>query len=161
MLMSDQKRLRLRGLPLVLRAFIALASVAALGCYHRTAINPTELPELSDSYATPISADRTLTAVSVAHVEKPDGTVVEIRGEFDVVVRLEAGSELEFTRPVRARLDPSETVLVISGSKEPEQRIGLDRIASVEVLQFNETAAWVAGSVVGAGIFVFVSVISR
>jgi hypothetical protein len=161
MVTSDPMRPRMPGLLLVRCAFIALASVAALGCYHRTAIKPTELPVLNESYAAPVDGDRRVMAVGVAHVEKPDGTLVEVRGEFDVYALLDDETELKFAYPVRARLDPSETVLILAGAKEPERRIPLEHVASVEVSQFNGERAWTALLVTMAGVGFLIAVISR
>jgi hypothetical protein len=160
-MISDPIQPRWHRLPLLRCTLVALASLVMLSCYHRTEIKPTELPELSDSFAAPVGGGTGVVAVSVAHVEKPDGTLAEIRGEFDVLVRLDSGAELEFTHPVRARLTSSAMVLAVAGGNRPERRIPLERIASVEVSQFDELGASIIGGLVGAGVVVLVVGLSQ
>ena len=111
-----------------------VAVVGTAGCLRWVEIKPTELPKLNGSYARTTGAVPTPTGPTmivertVAHIERPDGTLVEISGRFHADVSTSAGS-LRFEHPVNSELQ--NDVLVIQGGNRAQTPIPLpagDRI---------------------------------
>jgi len=110
------------------------------------------LPKLNDSFVAPATNSYgQLVAVRVAHVEAPDGKIVEVKGDFDVRIRLHDHREFEITHPVRARLESSGAALAIAGGNRAEVVIPLDRISTVEISQPDVGGSVVTGVLIGVG----------
>jgi len=117
-------------------AFVAIAIVGTAGCLRWVEIKPTELPKLNGSYARNVEAVPTPTGTqmvverTVAHVERPDGTLVEISGRFHADVTTSVGS-LRFEHPVNSQLQ--NDVLVVQGGNRAQTPIPLGDITAVQV----------------------------
>jgi hypothetical protein len=141
------KWLRGRGI-----AVAVVCSMLSSGCYDWELIKPTEIPKLNGSFATPVgrTGDTTVVAVRVANVEREDGTLAQIKGNFDLKVVRENGDEVEFEHPVAAEMDGDD--LVIRGGNRARTHIPMYEIKHAEVSQLDPgatTAAAVICSVVG------------
>jgi hypothetical protein len=122
------------------------------GCYDWELIKPTELPKLNGSFSTPIgrAGNATVVAVRVADVEREDGTLTQIKGNFDLKVTRENDDVVEFEHPVLAEIDGDD--LVVRGGNRAKTHIPLVEIKHSEVSQLDvggTTAAAVICSVVG------------
>lgn len=145
-------------------AFVTLA-VAASGCTKWETVKPTELPKLNGSTSVHVGSrmvgeQRTdVIAVSVAHVEKPDGTLVKIEGEFDARVTESSGEAAHFRYPVLSSV--SDADLTVQGSNRGKTDFELDQVERVEVSQPDQTATFfatlgISAAVVGLiALFVF------
>ena len=80
---------------------------------------------------------RNTSAVSVARLERPDGTLVEIKGKPDVRVTSE-GEVLTFKHPIVATLQGE--VLTIQSSNRAATKFNLSSIQKVEVSEPNLVA---------------------
>ena len=141
---------------------LLLASALTAGCYTWEPIKPTELPKLSGAaVATGTVASGTnrgqVIAVSVAHVEAPDGRLVEIKGEFDARVELTNGQTVTFTHPVRAQVDGFH--LTVQGGNRPPTSFPLNQVRVVTVSQGNPAASAAVGAVVGTALGVLIVVL--
>jgi hypothetical protein len=119
----------------VVAAGLLASLLSQSACYDWEMVKPVELPKLNNSFAEPVSrtANTTIIAVSVADVEREDGTLTRIRGSFDLRLVLRDGGEITFHNPVRATRDGDD--LLITGSDRPETRVPLANIAHAEVSQ--------------------------
>lgn len=134
------------------RSLLGLFIISCMGCSTYVSIKPTELPKLNDSFVAPARTSYgQLVAVRVAHVEAPDGKIVEVKGDFDVRITLRDHRELEITHPVRARLGSSGTALAIAGGNRAEVVIPLDDISTVEISQPDVGGSVVVGVLIGVG----------
>jgi hypothetical protein len=127
---------------------IGLALLVA-GCHRYVAIDPVDLPQVaapSPPYAS------VPPEYELRRVRNTDGEVVEVQGQFDVVVRtMEA--DFEFTRPVTAWF--SGSMLVVQGAWEPATEFELSEIREVDLKQSSPgrtIAVVVPVSVVGLGL---------
>jgi hypothetical protein len=117
-----------RGLTI---ATIVLTSV--VGCFRTTPVEPSEIPKLTGSFVT--SVGHNTVAVRVVHVKQPDGSIAEIKGEFDLVIETNDGEEMTFGHPVVAELEGD--TLKIAGGDSPERSLPLDSLTSAKVRQIN------------------------
>jgi hypothetical protein len=124
-------------------AAVIMSLLAQSGCYDWEMVRPTEVPKLNGSFATPIgqSGNATVVAVRVADVEREDGTLVRIRGDYDLRVELKDGTAMTFSNPVRT--ESSGDDLLVRGGNRAETRIPLKDIAHASVSQLapGKTAA--------------------
>jgi hypothetical protein len=102
-----------------LAALVLCAALAA--CNRYVAVAATELPRLA---ATP----------SPRWVHTLDGELVEVSGEFDVIVRTARG-DYAFARPVAAWFAPG--ALVVAGADRRTIAFPLHEVRQVEVKQFS------------------------
>jgi hypothetical protein len=133
-------------------------------CYSWEEVRPDALPGLNDSYEVQVgttsewssSGTRTQAVMerSVRHVLRPDGTTVEIEGEFDArVTRRSTGETLEFDYPVIASITDLE--LVLQGSNRASTPFHLTSIERVEVSQPDgalTALAWFGGGLLISGV---------
>jgi hypothetical protein len=131
------------------------------GCYDWELIKPTELPKLNGSFSTPIghAGNTTVVAVRVADVEREDGTLTQIKGNFDLKVTRENDDVVEFEHPVLAEIDDDD--LVVRGGNRAKTHIPLTEIKHAEVSQLNvgtTTASAVVCSVLGGVALVAIAV---
>ncbi|MEN9578403.1 MAG: hypothetical protein RJA70_1412 [Pseudomonadota bacterium] len=134
---------------------LAMILLAIPGCYSSQQIKPTELPKLNHAFATPVaSSGGQVLAVRVAQVEKPDGTLTEVAGEFDVELTLRRGEKLVFDHPVRASLEGES--LTIAGGNRRSTAFRLADITEVRVTQFQSGKTLLAIYGVGSGIMLIV-----
>ena len=113
-----------------------IAAPILLGCHTWVAIKPSELPRLNGSTEQVVSrsANSRVVAITTTPVERPDGRLVEIRGNYDV--RIESGGRSqEVGSPVLAELEGDH--LIVRGSNMPRSRIPLSNIDNLEVSQFQ------------------------
>jgi len=107
------------------------------GCLRWVDIKPTELPKLNGSYARNVGAVPTPAGTqmvverTVAHVERPDGTLVEISGRFHADVTTASAGSLRFEHPVSSVLQ--NDVLLIQGGNRAQTPIPLGDISAVQV----------------------------
>jgi hypothetical protein len=83
-------------------------------------------------------------------VEKPDGTLIEIKGKYDLRLRLVNGERLYFTHPVRIEVDGD--MLYLTSSDRRRTPVHMGDIEKCSVRQFDTgstVAALIAVSVVG------------
>jgi hypothetical protein len=130
---------------------IAVGLVLAMlssGCYDFELIKPTELPKLNGSFSTSLgrAGNATVVAVRVVDVEREDGTLAQIKGNFDLKVVRTDGREVEFEHPVRVEEDGDD--FVVRGGNRGATRISLVDIQHAEVSQLNPGAV-VAGTLLG------------
>ncbi len=125
----------------------------ATGCYSWAEIRPTELEKLNGSYArtkgtvaTPSGAANVI-EVTVANVERPDGTLMQVSGATDVRITTDS-DELIFKVPVDSRVD--DTDLIVIGGNRSETIFRLDEVKKVELSMHSpgKTLGLVAGVLV-------------
>jgi hypothetical protein len=103
-------------------------------------------------------------AASPAHVldsRDAEGTTVEVRGEFDLVITMTDGTEFDFTHPVVAhRVANRPAVLAITGGNRSATVVDLSRVREAEVTWPNMEGSYLLGSIIGAavGTLVFVAI---
>jgi hypothetical protein len=118
-------------------AIVAIAVVGTAGCLRWEEIKPTELPKLNGAYAQNVGAVPTAAGTqmvvegAVAHVERPDGTQVEISGRFHADVTTAHAGSFRFKYPVSSVLQ--NDVLVIEGGNRGQTPIPLGDVTSVQV----------------------------
>lgn len=129
------------------RTQIALFTLCAFGmtssgCIVHEVIKPTELPKVNNSYSKnigstvgPNGAVTPIVEKSVVHLERPDGTMVEIKGETDALVTLRNGTQVEIEHPVAARTNAVS--LFVKGGNIAEQEFEMREIDKVEVSQIS------------------------
>ncbi len=125
-------------------------------CTVTQAIRPAELAKLNGSHvvATQDSVIFTRTAV-----EAPDGTLVDVSGEFDALVTVKSRGALVFEHPVRTEVD--EDRLRITASNRAPTDLRLVDIHSTRVRQYSpgRTIALTIGlslaSVAASAVFIF------
>ena len=142
-------------------AIVAIAVVGTAGCLRWVEIKPTELPKLNGAYAqnvggvpTPAGTQMVVEG-TVAHVEQPDGTLVDISGRFHADVTTARAGSLRFKYPVSSML--RNDVLVIEGGNRAQTAIPLGDVTSVQVSRPSPgrtTLAIVLG--VGGGLLLLV-----
>lgn len=116
--------------------WFVLVLLSTAGCQSSQQIKPTELPKLNYSFRAPVSeSGGSLVAVRVAQVETPDGTLAEVKGEFDVRLTLASGDELLFTHPVQAALHGDS--LEIAGGNRAKSSFRIAEIVEVGVSQYD------------------------
>ncbi len=119
-------------------AVLLSALVLNTGCYSAQQVKPAEIPKLNGSFAQPVAqvGNTTVIAVSVARLERPDGTLTEIKGQpKSVIVTLHSGEEIEFDSPVLA--DAEEEALVLRSENRAKTRILFGDIAKAEVNAYD------------------------
>lgn len=121
---------------------LAVLAVGAAGCTSWVEIKTTELPKLNGgavAAGTVVSGTQRgeVVAVSVAEVEKPDGTLEQIKGEFDVRLTRQQGSPEVFESPVRSTVE-GESLTIQSGNRA-RTSFSLAEIRKTEVSQPNAT----------------------
>lgn len=118
-----------------------MLALSLCGCNRYVTIHPLDLPRV--------------TAPSAHWVWNDRGEAVEIRGDFDAIVRTRWG-KYEFSHPVRAEFVPGS--LVVSGSAEDATTFPLSEVHDVQLKQFSagRTIALVLSVVGGATVLVFV-----
>src|SRR5579859_4356685 len=88
--------------------------LAQSACYDWEMVKPAEVPKLSGSFQTPvgpIAGGGTLVAIRVVDVEREDGTLAQIKGNFDLKVVLKSGEEVTFNTPMEAERQGDELVV--------------------------------------------------
>ncbi len=109
------------------------------GCYSAEQIKPAELPKLNGGFSEPIArtGNTTVVAVSVARVERPDGTLTEVRGRPDVELTLRSGETLTFGAPVLSEAE--DDALVLRSENRAKTRVLFSNIEKAEVTQYDGT----------------------
>lgn len=131
--------------------WFVLVLLSTAGCQSSQQVKPSELPKLDYSFAAPVVASGgNLVAVRVAQVEKPDGTIAEVKGEFDVRLTLNNRKSFLFEHPVRVSLKGG--LVEIAGGNRPKSAVRLEDIREVEVTQFDGTKTIVGLSVGSVGL---------
>ena len=118
-------------------------------CYSHTPIKPTEAPKLNGSFETQVEGAPNVYAIRVTDVETPSGTLEQIEGEFDLMVKTRSGKSYVFEHPVRSAVH--EDALLLKGKNLAATRIELSDITSIEVITYNK----VASGVVAGGLAAF------
>ena len=122
------------------------------GCYSWERIKPSQLPKLNGAYSrvtgTTYTPSGSIANVeqTVAHVERPDGTLMEIKGNFDARVSVRS-EEFLFEHPVNATTE--DKVLVVTGGNRPATSFELSTVRRVEVSQFDLAATSVLSAMLG------------
>lgn len=128
----------------MLKALVfVLAAVVVSGCYTHTSIKPTELPKLNGASVVGLGrqGNTNVYAVSVAHVEAPDGRLEEITGEFDAVITERQRGRVDFDHPVQSQIEGN--ALSVRGGNRAETEFNLNDVTEAEVVQLNGwTAVW-------------------
>jgi hypothetical protein len=140
---------------MTVRALLAVSTLVLLlaGCYRHTAIKPTELPKLnSPSMGTVVggNANGSTIAVATRTVERPNGQLVEIRGEFDLLLTTSAG-DMAFSKPVVS--DISDGILTVRSGNHGAWSAPISSVDSAKVEQPNRSANMFWGAVGGVLIF--------
>ena len=112
--------------------------LAPLGCSSWEMVRPAEVPKLSGSFSSAVAQVGTHTAVvvPVTDVERPDGTLVQIRGGYDLRLALISGGYYEFNHPVSAVQEGD--ALVVRGANRAATQIPLADIQKAEVSQHSK-----------------------
>ena len=147
-----------RALSIPMVAFM----LCSTGCYDWEAIRPAEIPKVSGSFATPVAqqGNTTIVAVRVVDVERPDGSLIQLKGEFDLRVTVRGGGQYEFKHPVGATREGD--VLVLRGGNRGETRIPVDDVVKAEASQYSNgktTGAMLAVSL-AAGLITYFAISS-
>ncbi len=129
-----------------------LAPLLCLGCYSTTRIQPRDIPKLNGASTIDIGSVATPTnnrtyAITVSNVRKLDGTLHQVKGEFDLLLCTRGAVCTWYTHPVEAQLKDS-TLHVLSGN-QPPAAIELDSVVGAAVEEFNPTGTIVAVSLSG------------
>lgn len=114
--------------------------MSTTGCYSWTEVKPTELPKLNGggvSTGRVVSGQQRgeIVAVSVSHLERPDGTLLEVNGEPDIRITNRSGTELEFDHPTEASV--ADGALMLRGENRANTKLMLSDIASAEVSEYD------------------------
>jgi len=126
---------------------VSLVVLFLAGCLRHTPIKPSELPKLNGPSVGTVVGGRapgTVVAVATRTVEKPNGQLVEIRGEFELVVTTRNG-KLTFGKPVMSEITDGR-LTVRSGNRSPWSA-PIDSVQSAQVQQPNRRANMFWGSV--------------
>jgi hypothetical protein len=144
-----------------------LCFVFFTGCYDYHTVKPTEIPKLNNSFRTPIGtstnydgSSNTLMAISVRHLERPDGRTIELKGETSVRLTTSRG-QYTFKHPTISRLSGDN--LVISGSNRGKLFFPLSSIKKAEVEKYNrwKSAGIIsASSLLGSGLMILIIAMS-
>jgi hypothetical protein len=139
-------------------SIVALLAWTASGCYSHTTVKPEQLPRLNDSFA--VGTGSNIVAVRVATVERPNGTLTEVAGKFDLAIRLRNGKELEFDHPVRAAVSGGN--LTLQGANRGPTVLALAEISRAEVVQLDSvgTALEIIGISLGAFAVYFLVIVA-
>jgi hypothetical protein len=145
-------------------SLLLAATICCTGCTTWVEVRPTELPKLNGSTVTSgtvVSGDRKrdVIAITVADVERPDGTLTQIYGRYDVRVTETSGREMTFETPVRSEVE--DDTLSLQGSNRRQTQFRLNDVRTTEVSQPSDTAlTWVivgVGAVMVTGLIVGLS----
>ncbi len=146
------------------RVLLASFAFQAVGChsYKWVPVKPTEVPKLNGSYvrdrgtvSTPSGAV-SVQEVTVAHVERPDGTLVEISGKYDLRVTSQGNSAV-FEHPVNSRLQ-DQFLIVTSGNRAATPYV-LRTVERTEVKQPDPTSAFALATALGGTALVIAAVL--
>lgn len=121
-----------------LGALVVSVVLSSMGCTKWVPIKTAELPRLNGATSQVIdqTANSRLVVVSTTNVERPDGTLVEIEGKFDLRLRTNEGEILEVDHPIAATLDGDQ--LTVRGSNLAPREFALSDIQSTEVTQISK-----------------------
>lgn len=121
-------------------AWVVLATTVG-GCHRYTPIRTTELPRLNDMMIGASAHEEDL--------QRPDGTLLDVREGFDVVVvpRDARLAPITIERPVRAFITDDQ-VLVVQGEDGPPRRFALEDADRVELKQKDGVANAVWGAII-------------
>jgi hypothetical protein len=97
-------------------------------CYDWVALRPQDAGSLSSPYAAPGPHG---TVVPVVDLERADGRMVRLAGNYGVRVTLKTGEVYEFSSPVRVEKEDDGT-LVFRGGNEAPLRTRQEDIATLE-----------------------------
>lgn len=145
------------------RVVLVTTAFQAVGCYKYVDIKPTELVKLNGSYSRAVGSTQTpagsvtIVESTVAHVERPDGRLVELKGDFDAVVRTRS-DHFKFVHPVNARLDGK--FLVVASGNHAATPLVLSEVERVGISQYDGVMTVLVA--VGAGLlggFLLISVL--
>ena len=135
---------------------LLLVSLLFSGCYSWSAIKPTELPKLNGaSNSLNNTSGGTVRIITVAHLEAPDGRLVQIKGESDARISTGGALPISFTHPVRASVEGQD--LIVQSANNPRTQIPLAQVKSVEVSQYDtvkSTLAMILLSSAGAALII-------
>lgn len=146
------------------RALATILAIASTGCYRWVSIKPTELPKLNGSYvratgrvSTPRGSVVTYEA-TVAHIERPDGTLVEVTGPYDAEITTTQGAAI-YEHPVNSSVDGSN--LAVQGANRRLTEFPLRDVTEVKVSQYNgaATSLLIAALSIGVGSIIAYGVI--
>jgi hypothetical protein len=119
---------------------LLLSALGVSSCYSHTPVKPEQLPRLNDSFA--VRAGSNMLAVRVATIEKPNGALTEVKGDFDIELQLRDGRDLTFEHPVRATLNGR--MLTLQGGNRGATILDLDQVESASVVQQDGVATVLA-----------------
>jgi hypothetical protein len=122
-------------------------------------LEPVEVPKLNGAFAAPVGqvGNATVVAVRVVDVEREDGTLAQIAGEFDLKIVEKGGEEIVFKHPVSAEREGDD--LVIRGGNRAATRIALSDIVRAEVSEYSSGKTITATAVaVPLGMAAFVGI---
>jgi hypothetical protein len=97
-------------------------------------------------------SDRPVIVISVREIERPDGTLAQIRGPYDLEIIMVGGKTITFAHPVHVESDSDS--LMVSGGDRAQTRIPIADIRSASVSQYSswETVALISGISLAAGL---------
>lgn len=135
---------------LSLRGWVLLsASLVAAGCHDWVTVRSAEVAKMEPPAA------GTRGGSSPPRLLRPNGSLVEVDDDSDVVVTMTDGRELVFTHPVHARVDGD--VIIVRGGNRADTRLRDGTISKVEVSKFRggQTAVAIVATVLVcvAGVF--------
>lgn len=121
-------------------ATLAVFSICFAGCVSWISVKPSEVPKVGNMTVGMVSSGPHrghAVAVSVAKLERSDGTLVEIKGKPDVRITSD-GEVFTFKHPIEATLHGE--VLTIQSSNRAATKFHLSNIQKVEVSEPNLAA---------------------
>jgi hypothetical protein len=111
-------------------------SLLGVACHKQDTIRPTEVPRLGGGTSLTAGSNPAPAATGDdIRVLTPDGRVVEVSSDYDLVVRTRDGREIRFDHPVLAEGD--EGGLRLRASNLGETRLAYDDIVQVKARQFD------------------------
>lgn len=135
-------------------AAILLVCVFCSSCHTRTRIQPAEVPKLNGSTRVDLGHSGTPSgdtryAVTVSNVKKPDGTLHQVKGEFDLLLCVRGQGCTFYEHPVDSRLE-GNTLHVLSGNNPPAS-FSMDDVTGAAVEEYNALGT-VLTIAVGSGV---------
>ena len=121
--------------PRFLLCLCLASALATQGCYTSSSakqVRVRELPKLNGNFSTTAnSSSGPVIVYTATKVEAPDGSLVEVEGEFDLDVTLDNGKVYSFRHPIRA--DITGDTLRIASKERPPFTTSVARVEKAEI----------------------------
>jgi hypothetical protein len=142
----------------LLAGVMLLVLSSQTACYDWVALRPQDAESLSSPYAAPAPHGA---VIPVVDMQRPDGRMVRLAGNYGVRVTLRTGEVYEFSSPVRVEKADDGT-LVFRGGNEAPLRTKQEDIAALEgsALDAGKTIAAITLPPILAGALTVLTVVA-